>query len=179
MELDELLEGSECEIMEWLRERNLVHECDCGYTVYDEGGVAQAAQEEFGDKRFDEINQWAWNLANDYGWLWLDESSKPQHGIYHCQHCAGSEWSLLMDMEKLAEAAGDDGERGVVAAKKPLGEPCVVFVDESYSEQFPRKADGSMSFAAFIVPESAVEQVRQGVRIFSRSATAKAPSRRS
>jgi len=133
MELDELFDGSESEIAEWLRERNLLHECDCGYTVYDEDGVAQAVQEEFGDERCDEINQWAWNLANDYGWLWLDESSRPQHGIYHCQHCADSEWSLLMDIEKLAEAADRDDEDGAVETEKPLGEPCMVYVDESYS----------------------------------------------
>lgn len=163
MELDELFQGSESEIAEWLRERDLLHECDCGYTVYDEDGVAQAVQEEFGDERCDEINKWAWNLSNDYGWLWLDESSKPQRGIYHCQHCADSEWSLLMDMEKLAEAAGHDGEADSVEAEKPPGEPCIVYVDESYSEQFPRKTDGSLSFAAFIVPESAVEQVQKGV----------------
>jgi hypothetical protein len=163
MKLDELIEGSEVEIAEWLRDRNLLHECDCGYTVYDEDGVAQAVQEEFGDGRCDEINRWACNLANDYGWLWLDETSEPEHGIYHCQHCAGSEWSLLMDMEKRAEAAGGDDEPSVAKTVKPPSEPCIVYVDESYSEQFPRKADGSMSFAAFIVPESAVEQVRQGV----------------
>lgn len=163
MELNELLEGDEGANAEWLRERDLLHECDCGYTVYDEDGVAQAVQEEFGDDRCDEINQWAWNLANAYGWLWLDESSQPQHGIYHCQHCAGSEWSLLMDIEKRAEAARGDDEAGQAKVEKPPGEPCVVYVDESYSEQFPRKADGSMSFAAFIVPGSAVEHVRQGV----------------
>jgi hypothetical protein len=161
MQLEELLQAGESEAAEWLHARNLVHECNCGYTVYDEDGVAQAVQEEFGDERCDEINSWAWGLADQYGWLWLDESSRPAHGIYHCQHCAGSELALLMDLEKLADAAGENS----VATQAPAlrSEPCLVYIDESYSEQFPRKADGSMSFAAFIVPESAVDRVRQGV----------------
>ena len=31
-------------------------------------------------------------------------------GIYHCQHCEGSEWSRLMDMEKIASISEDTGE---------------------------------------------------------------------
>lgn len=161
MQLDELLQADESETAAWLHARDLLHECNCGYSVYDEDGVAQAVQEEFGDARCDEINRWAWGLADQFGWLWLDESSQPARGIHHCQHCAGSEFALLMDLEKLVEAAGENS--GAIQAPAQPAEPCLVYIDESYSEQFPRKADGSMSFAAFIVPESAVDRVRQGV----------------
>jgi len=132
--------------------------CNCGYTVYDEDAVAQIVQEEFGDTEADEINRWAWSLADQYGWLWLDESSRPEKEIYHCQYCAGSELALLMDLEKLAEDAG-----GTDVTPKAPGERCIVYIDESYSEQFPRMANGSMSFGAFVVPESAVPRVEKGV----------------
>jgi hypothetical protein len=165
MELDDLLDGKEAEIEDWLREKNLLHECNCGYKVYDVDEVNGAVQDEWGDKRCEDIYQWACDLSNRYGWMWI-ESSSPKHGIYHCQYCAESELSLLSDLEKIADGACATEEDGS-AATAPVVEtgkgPCVVYVDESYSDQYPRKAGGSLSFGALIIPESSVDKVSRGV----------------
>ena len=162
MDLDELLDADEDVVAGWLGERNLLHECNCGYTVYDPDDVSSGVQEIFGDERSDEIANWADGLDR-YGWLYV-ETSNSKHDIYHCQHCAGSELALLFDLEKIAGGMEFDE---TVAAPAPAVdaplEPCVVYVDESYTEQFPRKSDGSLSFAALIVPEGAVEKLKQGV----------------
>lgn len=160
MHLDELLVGDEDVIHGWLDERGLIHECDCGYSVYDSDEVNAAVQGEWGDSRCNEIFDWACNLSNRFGWLFL-ESAQPEYDIYHCQHCIDSEWSLLMDMEKIAEAAPRGHKSAAGSGARPVGgmspsEPVVVFVDESYSNGFPRKAGGSLAYAALIVPESAV-----------------------
>ena len=74
--LDNLLHGDEAEIESRLSERNLIHECDCGYSVYDPWAVNEAVQAEWGDERCDEIHDWACGLSNRFGWLFL-ESSNP------------------------------------------------------------------------------------------------------
>jgi len=158
--LDELLQGSAGEIESWLSERGLVHECDCGYTVYDPWDVNAAVQEEWGDKRCDEIHDWACNLSNQFGWLFL-ESSNPECDIYHCQHCADSEWSLFLDMERMADKAKEqrqterDTADGEDTAEGSPTEHLLVYVDESYEGEFPRKPGGCYAYAAVVVPESA------------------------
>src|ERR1043166_7883424 len=97
MTLDELLRGDERIVSEWLHAEDLLHECDCGYIVYEPDDVSSAVQETWGDARSDEIFQWACELADRFGWLFL-ESAQPKYGIYHCQHCQESEWSLLLDL---------------------------------------------------------------------------------
>lgn len=165
MTLKELLEGDESEVSEWLGARNLLHECNCGYTVYDVDDVNGAVQEEWGDEQSDEIYQWACDLSNQFGWLWI-ESSEPKYDIYHCQHCDGTEFALMMDLGRKAHAMSEESDESSddepVVNSEP-GEPCVVYVDESYTNGFPREVGGSLSFAAFIIPESAIEAVQQGV----------------
>ena len=163
MTLDELLEAEEGEVGEWLRGEDLLHECDCGYTVYDPDAVNSAVQETWGDERCDEIFAWACGLADSYGWLFL-ESARPEFGIYHCQHCEGSEWSLLMDIEKIASSSPSDRSDSdappAPATKAPTPDKrLVVYIDESYSDEFPRKPDGSLAYAALIIPESQVDDV--------------------
>lgn len=163
MKLDELLNGSESTVTEWMSRKNLLHECNCGYQVYDSDAVTQEAQQEFGDRRCDEIHDWACNLSNQFGWLFI-ESSQPKHDIYHCQHCAESEFALLMDVMKIAEEA----ERR--DAKPVKGKPhsrtrrkkYVVYVDESYSNEFPRKPNGSLALAAFMVAPEDVPKLGPG-----------------
>ena len=72
MTLDDLLHGGEEEIESWLSEQGLVHECDCGYTVYDPDAVNEAVQAEWGDSRCSDIFDWACNLSNQFGWMDLD-----------------------------------------------------------------------------------------------------------
>jgi hypothetical protein len=96
MTLADLLEGDGALVENWLREKELIHECDCGYTVYDRDDVNYAVQDEWGDDRCDEIHQWACDLANRFGWLFV-EAARPEHDIYKCQYCAGSELSLLLE----------------------------------------------------------------------------------
>jgi hypothetical protein len=48
-------------------------------------------------------------------------------------------------------------------ADAPTEQPWVVYIDESYTNEFPRIPDGSLSFGALIIPESAVLTVEQGV----------------
>ncbi len=155
MKLDDLLKGSEPVISEWLAHQNLLHECDCGYQVYDPDEVSAAVQHRWGDRRCREINLWACDLSNRFGWLFI-ESAKPQYGIYHCQHCAGSEWSLMMDMMKMAEAA--DAKRPKAAKLKRAARTrrgkYRVYIDESYTNEFPRKAGGSLALAAFLLAEN-------------------------
>ncbi|HTI72082.1 MAG TPA: hypothetical protein VMF06_19055 [Candidatus Limnocylindria bacterium] len=160
MKLDELLNGSAPTVSEWLSHRKLLHECDCGYRVYDPDAVNEAVQEKFGDRRSDEIYDWACNLSNQFGWLFI-ETSQPKYDIYHCQHCAGSEFTLMMDMTKIAEKT----ERCSTKTAKKTNPPrtrrkkYAVFIDESYSNEFPRKPDGSLALAAFIVAQEEVAKL--------------------
>ena len=158
--LEALLHADEETVEGWLRERDLVHECDCGYTIYDPDGVNEAVQAQWGDEHCDEIFDWACNLSNRFGWLFL-ESSNPECEIYHCQHCAVSEWSLLLDMERVASKA--EGQVRAGAAPRDHGDakteepptPLLVYVDESYETEFPRKPGGCYAYAAVAIPESA------------------------
>lgn len=167
MNLDELLEGDDAKAETWLSNQGLLHICDCGYTVYYVDEVNGAVQDVWGDERCDEIYQWACDLANRFGWLWI-EKSDPEHDIYHCQHCAESEWSLLLDLEKIA--ASREGPSDPPRAEATNPEPVVVFIDESYTNQFPREPEGSLSLCAFIVPESELATVQQGVADIMRTA---------
>jgi hypothetical protein len=167
MKLDDLLDADEYELSEWLRKNNLIHNCDCGYTVYDPDSVEAVVQRRWGDRRWKEINAWACDLSNRYGWLFI-ENSKPEYGIYHCQYCADSEWSLLMDLEKMAEGPG--GKKPKVAkatSARPAGkrrEKYLVYVDESYSNEFPRLPGGSLAIAAFIVSERDSKALHPGLQ---------------
>lgn len=164
MKLDELLNGSESTVTEWMLRKNLLHECNCGYQVYDPDAANQEAQHEFGDRRCDEIYGWACNLSNQFGWLFI-ESSQPKHDIYHCQHCAESEFALLMDVMKIAEEA--ERRDAKPAKKKPRSrtrrKKYVVYVDESYSNEFPRKPNGSLALAAFMVSQEDVPKLGPGL----------------
>src|SRR3990170_859069 len=104
MSLDELLDGSESEVANWLKDRDLLHECDCGYSVYSVDAVNEVVQEDHGASRCEEIFDWACNLSNEFGWMW-ERGSNPDLGIYHCQYCAESEFSLLLDLERTASQA--------------------------------------------------------------------------
>ena len=123
--------GQTARVARWWRgERNLLHECNGGYPVYDPDDVSSAVQEVFGDKRSDEIADWANGLD---GYCWLDvASSNSKHDSYHCQPCDGSEWALLFNREKIARGMGSE-ETDVAPA--PVAdapkEPYVVYVDES------------------------------------------------
>jgi hypothetical protein len=169
MTLDDLLRGSKDEIESWLSERGLVHECDCGYTVYDPDAVNEAVQAAWGDERCNDIFDWACNLSNEFGWLFL-ESSIPDYDIYRCQHCAGSEWSLFLDMQRTADkaekkgrATGDAGDAGDSTKKEPQ-EHLLVYVDESYENEFPRKPGGCYAYAAVVIPESAAASLGDKLR---------------
>lgn len=165
MKLQELLEGDESAVAQWLTAKNLLHECNCSYTVYDVDAVSAAVQEEFGDEQCDEIDLWASDLANHFGWLWM-ESSEPKYDIYHCQHCAGTEFARFMDLMRKSEVMAEDTAASPPEEPTPgpaVSEPFVVYVDESYTNGFPREAGGSLAFGAFIIPESAIEAVQQGV----------------
>jgi hypothetical protein len=106
MDLEDLLKGDESTVSEWLGDRQLVHECNCGYTVLDIDEVTTAVQDEWGDEHFDEIFNWACDLPNQFGWLDL-ESSDPKYDIYHCQYCAHSEFSFLQDLLKKTEGVNE------------------------------------------------------------------------
>jgi hypothetical protein len=167
MTLDELLNGDEALVTAWLRDEGLLHECDCGYTVYDPDNVNSAVQTTWGDERCDEIYSWACGLADKHGWLFL-ESAQPEFGIYHCQYCEESEWSLFMDLEKIAESAESVESEPTVSSvvaelPKKNNEHLVVYIDESYSDQFPRSLDGSLAYAALIIPQSQVENLENRV----------------
>jgi hypothetical protein len=161
MKLDDLFRANEGQVHSWLSGQGLVHECDCGYTVYDPDAVNEAAQSQWGDERCDEIFDWACNLSNQFGWMFL-ESSTPDYEIFHCQHCADSEWSLLLDMGRIADKAGEERRAAgtpSVSGKAPSEEPpehLMVYVDESYENEFPRKPGGCYAYAAVVIPESAV-----------------------
>lgn len=168
MTLDDLLEGDEAVVTEWLRDEGLLHECDCGYTVYDPDDVNSAVQETWADARCDETYAWACSLADHFGWLFL-ESAQPKYGIYHCQYCQESEWSFLLDAEKIASTETGETRNSESTASLPTpqapraSERLIVYVDESYSDEFPRKKDGSLAYAALIIPESQVEAVESRV----------------
>lgn len=166
MKLTDLLEGSEGDVMEWLNKKGLLHECGCGYTVYDPDDVNSAVQARWGDRRCDEIHDWACNLSNKYGWLFI-ESSKPEYDIYHCQHCEESEWSLIMDMMKISEG-GHSGKRKrtvpkVIKKVKLRRQKFIVFIDESYTNEFPRIKGGALTLAALILPEKEVGRLQAAV----------------
>ncbi len=164
MKLDELLEGTESIIAEWLSRKGLLHECDCGYQVYDPDSVSEAVLHRFGDRRSDEIYDWACNLSNQFGWLFI-ESSQPEHDIYHCQHCAESEFSLMMDMMKIAELAERRGSKPKKKSARPRTrrEKYVVYIDESYTNEFPRKPGGSLALAALIVSKKEAAKLDAGL----------------
>jgi hypothetical protein len=164
MKLDKLLTSSESTVSEWLSRRNLLHECTCGYQVYDPDAVNEVVQEEFGDRRCDEIYDWACNLSNQFGWRFI-ESSKPEYEIYHCQHCAESEFALMMDMMKIAEEAESRGIKPVkkVGPSRTRRKKYAVYIDESYSNEFPRKPAGSLALAAFIVAQEDVPKLEPGL----------------
>jgi Protein of unknown function (DUF3800) len=168
MTLDDLLRGDESEVSEWLRGEDLLHECDCGYTVYDPDDVNSAVQETWGDAPCDEIFEWACGLADRFGWLFV-ESAQSELGIYHCQHCKESEWSLLMDMEKIvstpiSETSSSESTASPATPQAPkANERLVVYIDESYSDEFPRRQDGSLAYAALVIPESQVENLESRV----------------
>jgi len=168
MTLDELLNGDEYTISKWMSEHALIHTCDCGYSVYDPDAVNEVVQAEWGDDRCNEIYDWACNLSNCYGWMFL-ESSASKHKVYHCQYCAESELSLLFDIDKIysssnlneqnAKSESSDKPKLDIAIKERL----VIYVDESYTPGFPRKEGDSLAYAALIVPKSAVGQIENEV----------------
>lgn len=166
MKLDDLLEGDESVIVKWMHRKGLLHECDCGYTVYDPDEVNSAVQERWGDRRCEEINDWSHGLADQFGWLFL-ESSVPELAIYHCHHCAGAEFSLLLDLEKVASANPNRAQitksDPVAAAEETPRERLLVYLDESYSDQFPRKVGGALAYGALILPESQIHAVEEAV----------------
>lgn len=172
MTLDQLLSGDEAEISEWLTEQGLLHSCDCGYTVYDPDTVNEAVQDKWGDERCDEIFDWACNLSNRFGWLFI-ESSIPAHDIYHCQHCADSELSLLNDLQAIASASkssDDEGQASPALSTTSVvpADRLAVYIDESYTDEYPRKADGFLALAALIVPEDSIRQISDGVNAILR-----------
>lgn len=157
MKLNDLLEGDESEVAEWLAERGLIHECTCGYTVYDVDEVIEAVHEQFGDSQCDEISDWACNLSNNFGWLFL-ETSDPKYDIYHCQYCNESEWGLLMDAMTISDATDSDNETSPHYESPETLIPIQtfkVFIDESYEKEFPRKPEGCFAVSAVVIPESA------------------------
>lgn len=165
MSLDELFDGSESEVANWLKDRDLLHECDCGYSVYSVDAVNEVVQEDYGDSRCDEIFDWACNLSNQFGWMW-ERGSNPDLGIYHCQYCAESEFSLLLDLGRTVSQAkirdrSPSQNRPVTA--KSTRQRYNVYIDESYSPEFPRKTGGSYSYAAVIVPQSQVSALEKTV----------------
>ena len=168
MTLDELLNGDEYTISKWMSKHDLIHTCDCGYSVYDLDAVNEAVQAEWGDDRCNEIYDWSCNLSNCYGWMFL-ESSRPEYKIYHCQYCAKSELSLLFDIGKISSSSNlnEQNTKSESSEKLKLDiatkERLVVYVDESYTSEFPRKEGGSLAYAALIVPESAVGQIENEV----------------
>ena len=138
MTLDELLDGDEDTVSEWLGDHDLIHTCDCGYTVYDPDAVSEAVQEECGDADCDEIYEWACDLSNRYGWMFL-ESSRPERDIYHCQYCAESELSLFLELTSSSSGNDEEDNTNIAPGETPKPdiaskERLVIYVDESYSE---------------------------------------------
>ena len=173
MRLDDLLAGDETFVYEWLIERSLVHECDCGYTVYDPDDVSAEVQAEWGDNRCDEIYCWSCDLSNKFGWMFL-ESSSPEHDIFHCQYCSESEWSMLMDMEKIAHSNEsseplDDDLLQKITCILPPKENFIAYIDESYTNGFPRHHGGAFVYSAFIIPESKVDILESEMQRILRS----------
>ena len=87
-ELTNLLREDEEGVRTWFKARrlDLVHECPCGHTTYDDERVNEEVQGIFGDRRANEISDWAMNLSNRFGWM--DEvGGSPADGIYYCQYC--------------------------------------------------------------------------------------------
>jgi len=163
--LDDLFDGSERAITDWLLARDLLHKCDCGYSVYSVDAVNEAAQEEYGDKWCDKIFNWACNLSNQFGWMW-EEGSIADLDIYHCQYCAESELSLLFDLHSITSRTATKGTpRNVksVGEGKIRGQKYNVYIDESYSPEFPRKVGGSYAYAAVIVPETQLKALQKTV----------------
>ncbi len=160
--LDELLQGDDSYISEWLTERDLLHVCDCGYFVYDDEAMNHSVQDEFGSERCDEIFDWACNLSNRFGWMG-ETGSHSKFGIYHCQYCAASEFSLLLDLEKISSRAGDGKPTNFKRKSKgnKKKEHFVVYIDESFSPGFPRKPSDSYAYAGVIVPDSQVRAVNK------------------
>ena len=163
--LNDLLDGSEQAITDWLLARDLLHKCDCGYSVYSVDGVNEAVQEEYGDKWCDKIFNWACNLSNQFGWMW-ETGSNADLDIYHCQYCAESELSLLFDLQRITSrtATKDRPRNGKSRGNAKIGgQKYNVYIDESYSPEFPRKAGGSYSYAAVIIPETQLKTLQKTV----------------
>jgi len=178
MPLDDLLDGDESLISTWLCEKNLIHQCNCGYAVYSPDAVDFAVQEQWGDERRDEINNWANSLADQFGWMYL-EASIPKHNIYHCQYCAESELSLLTDLMRIAEDGEEEKDFGEgktegASAALPV-EQYRVYVDESYTSEFPRKDVGALTVAAFIVSEADSLELKAGLEEIVRKVYGKSP----
>lgn len=92
------------------------------------------------------------------------ESSKPEYEIYHCQYCEGSEWSMIMDMMTIAEASEGNSTTAVTSdSDVKAGEHLHVFIDESYTPEFPRKRGGGLAYGALIVPEREIGSIEEGV----------------
>jgi hypothetical protein len=169
--LNQLLDGDESYVSEWLSERDLLHECYCVYTVYDPEEVNQAVQDEYGDERCKEIFDWACNLSNRWGWVFI-EQSEPEFGIYHCQHCADSEWSLFLDLEKKTSLVGmtTEGSDDPAESIEPeVPREFIAYIDESYDGEFPRKVEGAYSLGALIIPKAFEAELNERVADILRS----------
>jgi len=155
MTLDELLSSNEQELIEWLSRYNVIHKCDCGYVVYDYSQINEIVQEEFGNEKCDEIFYWACNLSNKFGWMDIDhDTSDRKNNIYHCQYCAESEFSLINDILQIAHSNQivDNDDENISANEIVSKNKYIVFIDESYSDQFPLN-NGIYVYAAIIIPE--------------------------
>lgn len=69
-----------------------------------------------------------------------------------------------MDIDKIASSSASDSSDSdaprASSTKTPTpDERLVVYIDESYSDEFPRKPDGSLAYAALIIPESQVDDL--------------------
>jgi len=63
-----------------------------------------------------------------------------------------------MDMLKISGTEENEVENQVpgalpVVEYAPLGDRCLVYIDESYTHEFPRLDGGTLSFAALIIAE--------------------------
>lgn len=178
MKLDDLICGEEEIIREWLNSNELLHQCTCGYVVYDPDDVIDAVQDAFGDSRCDEIFDWAYKLSNEFDWMFL-KTSNPKFGIYHCHYCNGSEHGMISDIMIMSEALPIDKvkvintEESKIPSDSNSSAKYLVFIDESYSDEYPRKLEGSICVAAIIIPESSYgklgDELKKNIRLFYRS----------